>query len=103
MEKTLCAAARERIEESLTKSGSTAHLPNPLNLLTFPAIINNKEVVKMIGWAITFLVISLIAGFLGFSGIAGAAAWMAKALFGIFLLMFVLFLVLGYTVYKKIT
>lgn len=57
----------------------------------------------MLGWAITFLIISVLAGFLGFSEVAGAAAWIAKAIFGVFLFLFLLFLILGYTVYKKIT
>ena len=35
----------------------------------------------MIGWAVTFLIIALIAGVLGFSGIAGTAANIAWILF----------------------
>lgn len=57
----------------------------------------------MLGWALTFLVIAVIAGLLGFSGVAGTAAFIAKLFFGVFLLMFFLFLILGYTVFKRIT
>ena len=39
----------------------------------------------MLGWALTFLVIALIAAVLGFAGIAGAAAGIAQILFYIFL------------------
>ena len=39
----------------------------------------------MLGWAVTFLVIALVAGLLGFTGIAGAAAGIAKILFFVFL------------------
>lgn len=43
----------------------------------------------MLGWALTFLVISLIAALLGFGGIAVAAAGIAKILFVVFLILFV--------------
>jgi uncharacterized membrane protein YtjA (UPF0391 family) len=39
----------------------------------------------MLGWAVTFLVIALIAAVFGFAGIAGAAAGIAQILFYIFL------------------
>ena len=35
----------------------------------------------MLGWALTFLVVALIAAALGFGGIAGASAGIAKILF----------------------
>ncbi len=43
----------------------------------------------MLNWAITFLVIALIAAVWGFSGIAVAAAGIAKLLFVVFLVLFV--------------
>lgn len=48
----------------------------------------------MLSWALTFLVVALIAAVLGFGGIAGSAAWIAQVLFGIFLILFVLSLIL---------
>lgn len=42
----------------------------------------------MLGWALTFLVIALIAGLLGFTSIAGAAVGVAKILFVVFLVLF---------------
>ena len=41
----------------------------------------------MLGWALTFLVIALIAAALGFGGIAGASAGIAQILFYIFLVL----------------
>ena len=41
----------------------------------------------MLGWALTFLVVALIAGVLGFTSIAGAAMGVAKILFFVFLIM----------------
>jgi uncharacterized membrane protein YtjA (UPF0391 family) len=41
----------------------------------------------MLGWAVTFLIIALIAAVLGFGGIAAASAGIAKFLFFLFLVM----------------
>ncbi len=49
----------------------------------------------MLGWAITFLVIALIAGVLGFGVVAGTAASVAKILFVVFLVLFVIGLLMG--------
>lgn len=49
----------------------------------------------MLRWAVAFLIVALIAAVFGFGGIAADAAWMAKVLFFIFLVMFVISLVLG--------
>lgn len=57
----------------------------------------------MIKLAIAFLLVGLIAGLLGFTGLAGAAMGIAKVIFFIGLALFVLMLVLGYTVFKKVT
>lgn len=42
----------------------------------------------MLSWPLAFLIIALLAALLGFTGIAGPAAWMAKALFALFLALF---------------
>ena len=42
----------------------------------------------MLRWAITFLVIALIAAVLGFGGIAGAAVDIAKILAAVFIVLF---------------
>ena len=55
-----------------------------------------KEVKKMLGWAITFLIIALIAAVFGFGGIAAASAGIAKILFFIFLVLFVVSLLFGW-------
>ena len=47
----------------------------------------------MLGWALTFLVVALIAGLLGFTSVAGAAMGIAKILFWVFLILFVVSLV----------
>ena len=57
----------------------------------------------MLKWAFFFLVIALIAGALGFTGVAGAAMGLAKILFFLFLVLFVAFLLLGMSIFKKVT
>ena len=43
----------------------------------------------MLGWAVTFLVIALVAAALGFGGIAGTSVGIAKILFVVFIVLFV--------------
>jgi uncharacterized membrane protein YtjA (UPF0391 family) len=49
----------------------------------------------MLYWAAVFFVIALIAAVFGFTGIAVGAAEIAKILFFIFLIVFLISLVLG--------
>ena len=49
----------------------------------------------MINWAITFLIIALIAAALGFGGIAGTAVGLAKILFFVFIVLFIIAFVMG--------
>jgi uncharacterized membrane protein YtjA (UPF0391 family) len=53
-----------------------------------------KEVPRL-SWSIFFLIIALVAALLGFSSIAGTAAGIAKNLFGVFLVLFVISLFFG--------
>lgn len=49
----------------------------------------------MLRWVVTFLIIALIAAVFGFGGIAGEAVWIAKVLFFVFLVLFVVSLIFG--------
>jgi len=49
----------------------------------------------MLPWAGTFLVIALVAAAFGFGGLATGAAGIAKVLFFVFLVVFVISLVMG--------
>lgn len=49
----------------------------------------------MLKYAIVFALISLIAGAMGFGGIAAGSASIAKILFGFFLILAVVFVVLA--------
>ena len=47
----------------------------------------------MLSWALTFLVIAIIAGVLGFGLIAGTSAWIAQICFYVFLVLFIIGLI----------
>lgn len=49
----------------------------------------------MFGWAVTFLIIAIIAGLLGFSGIAGTAVNIAWILFVVGLVLALVFFIIG--------
>jgi uncharacterized membrane protein YtjA (UPF0391 family) len=49
----------------------------------------------MLGWVVTFLVVALIAGVLGFAGIAGASIEIAKIIFFIAVVLFLVSAVIG--------
>ncbi|MCB0345946.1 MAG: DUF1328 domain-containing protein [Bdellovibrionales bacterium] len=49
----------------------------------------------MLSWALTFFVLALIAGVLGFGGLAGTFAWGAQVLFVAFIVLTILFAVIG--------
>jgi uncharacterized membrane protein YtjA (UPF0391 family) len=51
----------------------------------------------MLGWALTFLIIALIAAVLGFGGIAGTAIEIAKIIFFVAIILFVISAVIGYS------
>lgn len=51
----------------------------------------------MLKWALIFLVVSLVAGALGFTGVASGAKTVAKILFGLFLLGFIIIVLLAWS------
>jgi uncharacterized membrane protein YtjA (UPF0391 family) len=53
------------------------------------------EIRVMLGWVVTFLIIALIAGVLGFGGIAGASIEIAKVIFVIALVLFLVSAIFG--------
>ena len=56
----------------------------------------------MLHMALVFLVIGLIAALLGFTTIAGASFAIAKFMAGLFLVLFIVFLLIGLTATRKI-
>lgn len=56
----------------------------------------------MLKWALIFFLISIVAGVFGFTGIAAGSAVIAKVLFGIFLALFAIFLVVGILLARRL-
>lgn len=57
----------------------------------------------MLRLAILFLILGLVAAVLGFGGIAGASFAIAKTLVWVFLVIFLVFLVLGLVAARRVT
>ena len=51
----------------------------------------------MLTWAVIFLVIAILASFFGFREVSGLATQIAKILFFIFLVLFIVSLIMHYT------
>ena len=49
----------------------------------------------MLGWAVTFLVVALVAALFGFGGIAGTAVEIAKLIFFVAIVLFAISAVIG--------
>ena len=49
----------------------------------------------MLNWAISFLIVAIVAALFGFGGIAATAVEMARVLFFIFLVLFLISLAIG--------
>jgi uncharacterized membrane protein YtjA (UPF0391 family) len=55
----------------------------------------NKEENAMFGWALTFLIVALIAAILGFGGIAAFAVDIARIVFFVAVVLFVISAIVG--------
>ena len=54
-----------------------------------------QESFAVLGWALTFLIVALIAAVLGFGGIAGFAVEIAKIIFFVAIILFLISAVVG--------
>lgn len=55
----------------------------------------------MLRWAVVFFIIAIIAAIFGFTDIASGAASIAKILFFIFLVLFLVALLIGGSIFKR--
>ena len=55
----------------------------------------------MLRWALVFLVLALVAGLLGFTGVAGESMYIAKILFFVFRVVFVVGLIYSLVTGKR--
>ena len=56
----------------------------------------------MLRWAVIFLLIAIVAALFGFTGIAAGAAAIAKFLFGLFLLLCLIFFILAMSAGRRV-
>jgi uncharacterized membrane protein YtjA (UPF0391 family) len=57
----------------------------------------------MLRWAFIFLLVGLVAGLLGFTSVAGASIAIAKTLFFVFMLIFLVLLIAGLAAGRRVT
>jgi uncharacterized membrane protein YtjA (UPF0391 family) len=65
--------------------------------------VQHYEDKQMLKWALIFAVVAIIAGSLGFTGIAGTSMAIAKTLFFVFLVIFVVLLLAGLFVGRRVS
>jgi uncharacterized membrane protein YtjA (UPF0391 family) len=82
----------QRREREFVPTCFSGTMTRPVRYLTIGtrADVNNKRRLPMLGWAIAFFILAIVAAVLGFGGIAGASAGIAKILFFVFLALLVL-------------
>lgn len=56
----------------------------------------------MLRWALIFLLVGLVAAAFGFTDVAGASFAVAKFLAGLFLILFLVFLILGIAAARRV-
>jgi len=86
---TQCMVARRRPHQEPLARGTVFFTKRPW------AVAKVKEHVPMLGWALTFLVIALIAAVLGFGGIAGLSIEIAKIIFFVAVVLFLISAIVG--------
>jgi uncharacterized membrane protein YtjA (UPF0391 family) len=57
---------------------------------SFQPALQKREEQTMLGWAMAFLVIAIIAAILGFGGVAGTAIAAAKIIFAVAIILFLI-------------
>jgi uncharacterized membrane protein YtjA (UPF0391 family) len=79
--------------------GNRAELPFPVRIILAIRASRRCQILKeesvMLSWVVTFLVVALIAGVLGFGGIAGVSIEIAKTIFFIAVVLFLISAVIG--------
>jgi len=72
-----------------------------VNRIEFAVAIERPRVMSILKWAVIMLLVSLVAALFGFTDLAAASADVAKVLFYVFLVIFLVLLVLGMTILRR--
>ena len=74
--------------------------PNWPSGFPMPGKVSTMTILK---WAVIMLVVSLVAALFGFTDLAAASADVARVLFYIFVVIFLVLLVLGLTIFRSVS
>ena len=85
--------AATRVRSVTQSEGQHSYRQRPGSLRYSLCFLEGRKI--KLYYALTFLIIALIAAALGFGGIAGAATGIAKILFFVFIVLFLVSLVMG--------
>ena len=66
----------------------------PVRLPAARAAAQDGKRKTMLKWALIFLLVAIVAGALGFTNVAAGAATIARVLFGLFLILFLIALIM---------
>ena len=91
----ICSGRSDNLELSVVERiAGKEHCP-----ITFRTRWRTRQVggFAMLNWVVTLLIIALIAAVLGFGGIAGTAIGLAKLIFYVAVILFLVSLVFGYS------
>jgi uncharacterized membrane protein YtjA (UPF0391 family) len=64
------------------------------------ACAGGERAMTILKWALIFFLISIVAGIFGFTGISVASADVARFLFYVFVVIFLVLLILGLTIFR---
>lgn len=97
----LCAQLMFRRTRRWITTATTA-IPNPLHhrtggpdTLAATGSFSIEWSTIMLGWALAFFLVAIVAAIFGFGGIAAGAASIAQILFFLFIILFIVSLIMG--------
>jgi uncharacterized membrane protein YtjA (UPF0391 family) len=64
------------------------------------AIAITEQTMTILKWALIFFLVSIVAGIFGFTDISAASADVARFLFYVFVVIFLVLLILGLTIFR---
>jgi uncharacterized membrane protein YtjA (UPF0391 family) len=89
------ATANRARQDKSSKSGTIRAMPRCGHRRAF-----KERMMTILKWALIFFLVSVVAGILGFTDISAASADVARFLFYVFVVIFLVLLILGLTIFR---